>query len=197
MQSKTSFSDTSLFRRCLKRYWPLTFVMLVLLILFVVIPAANAANSLVHGGGSGDTPAQAALMRLVASTQSSVFTAFVFALGTAMCVFEHTYSAKLTGLFASLPVRREKLFWQHWLAGLWMLWSVGIVTALAVMIVTLSQGALSMTGALSWLGMWLLNTLTFYGIAVFCVMLTGNVLVIPALYALINFAASFARGGLR
>ena len=116
--------------------------------------------------------------------------ALLFGLIAAMAVFEHTYSLRLTGIFASLPVKRSKLFWQHWLAGAVMLVSTGVLIALAMLAVEAVYGAADAASALTWCAVWSLESLTFYGLAVFCVMLTGHVLVIPALYLLLNIAGS-------
>ncbi len=191
MQSKTSCSNASLFRRCLKRYWPLTFVMAVALLLFIAFPIADQLSYLARSG-EATTPGalhNALMGQLASQAGFSAFYAALFALAAAMAVFEHTYSPKLTGLFAALPVRREKIFASHWLAGLWMLLIPGLVTALAVFLIALSFGAAD-ASILAWFGVWALESAAFFGIAVFCVMLTGHVLVIPALYALVNFAGS-------
>ena len=190
MRSKTSSSNGSLFRRCLKRYWPLTFVLFVITALWIDVPLAQQLSYTAQNATDSVSMPGVVMMHLCGAASDAPIFAALFALAAAMAVFEHTYSPKLTGLFASLPVRRETLFWSHWLAGLWMLLSVGLVAALAVLPVSAVYSAVNLKAVLLWLGVWTLDCLAFYGIAVFCVMLTGHVLVIPALYALINFAGS-------
>ena len=191
MQSKTSCSDFSLFRACLRRYWPLPLVMLAVLLFSVVAPTASLLSSVQHTEHLAD-PAMTNLARmevLGGVTWTPLYTA-LFALAAAMAVFEHAYSTRLTGLFASLPARRETIFSRHWLAGLVMLLVPGVLTALALPAAEAVYGAADLMSAASWLGIYALECVAFYGVAVFCVMLTGHVLVIPALYALVNFAAS-------
>ena len=161
MKSRTSCSEMSLFRRCLQRYWPFWLGMAAVMVLFYVLPLAKMLSDNYQHPGSA-----------------------------AMLVFEHTYSTKLTGLFASLPVKRERIFFQHWLAGAVMLLSTGLLIALALLAVEAVYGAADLPSALTFLAVWSMESLTFYGIAAFCVMLTGHVLVIPALYLLLNFAGS-------
>ena len=191
MKSKTSFSENSLFRRCLGRYWPLTLLMLLVLILFVAADVGSTLSSAVrYEHLLPDALRDLARQRVFEDIRYTVLYAALFALGTAMAVFEHTYSPRLSGLFASLPVKRQKIFSQHWLAGLWMMLSVGIVAFGALLAVETVNQALDPVSALQWLAVYSMECVTFYGIASFCVMLTGHVLVIPALYALVNVAAS-------
>ena len=191
MQSKTSCSDFSLFRACLRRYWPLPLVMLAVLLFWIVFPTASLLSSVRHTEHLVD-PAMTNLARmevLGGVTWMPLYTA-LFALAAAMAVFEHAYSTRLTGLFASLPARRETIFFRHWLAGLVMLLVPGVLTALALLAAEAVYGAADLMSAASWLGIYALECVAFYGVAVFCVMLTGHMLVIPALYLLVNFAAS-------
>ena len=189
MKSRTSCSEMSLFRRCLQRYWPFWLGMAAVMVLFYVLPLANMLSDpsrpQVASGNLG--PVQ---IFVYGHMDTCLLYALLFGLIAAMLVFEHTYSTKLTGLFASLPVKRGRLFWQHWLAGAVMLLSTGLLIALALLAVEAVYGAADLPSALTFLAVWSMESLTFYGIAAFCVMLTGHVLVIPALYLLLNFAGS-------
>lgn len=189
MKSRTSCSEMSLFRRCLARYWPLWLGMTAVLVFYNILPLANMLSDPSRPqAASGDLgPVQLFVYGRAAT--GAIF-ALLFGLIAAMAVFEHTYSAKLTGLFASLPVKRSKLFGQHWLAGAVMLLSTGVFIALVMLAVEAVYGAADLQSALTWCAVWSLESLTFYGLAAFCVMLTGHVLVIPALYLLLNFAGS-------
>ena len=189
MKSRTSCSEMSLFRRCLQRYWPFWLGMAAVMVLFYVLPLAkmlsDPSRPQVASGNLG--PVQ---IFVYGHMDTCLLYALLFGLIAAMLVFEHTYSTKLTGLFASLPVKRGRLFWQHWLAGAVMLLSTGLLIALALLAVEAVYGAADLPSALTFLAVWSMESLTFYGIAAFCVMLTGHVLVIPALYLLLNFAGS-------
>ena len=189
MKSRTSCSEMSLFRRCLQRYWPFWLGMAAVMVLFYVLPLANMLSDpsrpQVASGKLG--PVQ---IFVYGHMDTCLLYALLFGLIAAMLVFEHTYSTKLTGLFASLPVKRGRLFWQHWLAGAVMLLSTGLLIALALLAVEAVYGAADLPSALTFLAVWSMESLTFYGLAAFCVMLTGHVLVIPALYLLLNFAGS-------
>ena len=189
MKSRTSCSEMSLFRRCLQRYWPFWLGMAAVMVLFYVLPLANMLSDpsrpQVASGNLG--PVQ---IFVYGHMDTSLLYALLFGLIAAMLVFEHTYSTKLTGLFASLPVKRERIFFQHWLAGAVMLLSTGLLITLAMLAVEAVYGAADLPSALTFLAVWSMESLTFYGIAAFCVMLTGHVLVIPALYLLLNFAGS-------
>ena len=187
MKSRTSCSEMSLFRRCLQRYWPFWLGMAAVMVLFYVLPLANMLSDNYQHPGSPEALVQ---IFVYGHMDTCLLYALLFGLVAAMLVFEHTYSTKLTGLFASLPVKRERIFFQHWLAGAVMLLSTGLLIALALLAVEAVYGAADLPSALTFLAVWSMESLTFYGIAAFCVMLTGHVLVIPALYLLLNFAGS-------
>lgn len=189
MQSKISYSEMSLFRRCLGRHWLLWLMMAAVLLFWLPIPIASTLAHAARGGSLAARMREFTVDEVLGRIRYQPNYAMLFGLGTAMAVFEHVCSAKLMGLFSSLPVRREKLFFQHWLAGAVMLLSAGLLAALATLAVEAVYGAAGPSVVFSWFGVYTLEALAFYGIAVFCVMLTGHVLVIPALFLLVNFAA--------
>ena len=189
MKSRTSCSEMSLFRRCLQRYWPFWLGMAAVMVLFYVLPLANLLSDGLRNQADG-WPDRLVQIFVYGHMDTCLLYALLFGLAAAMLAFEHTYSTKLTGLFASLPVKRGRLFWQHWLAGAVMLLSTGLLIALALLAVEAVYGAADLPSALTFLAVWSMESLTFYGLAAFCVMLTGHVLVIPALYLLLNFAGS-------
>ena len=189
MKSRTSCSEMSLFRRCLARYWPLWLGMTAVLVFYNILPLANMLSDPARPQAASGSAGPVQLF-VYGRAETGAIYALLFGLIAAMAVFEHTYSAKLTGLFASLPVKRSKLFGQHWLAGAVMLVSTGVLIALVMLAVEAVYGAADFQSALTWCAAWCLESLTFYGLAAFCVMLTGHVLVIPALYLLLNFAGS-------
>lgn len=189
MKSRTSCSEMSLFRRCLARYWPLWLGMTAVLVFYNILPLANMLSDPSRPQAASGSAGPVQLFVYGRAETGAIF-ALLFGLVAAMAVFEHTYSTKLTGLFASLPVKRSKLFCQHWLAGAVMLVSTGVLIALAMLAVEAVYGAADAASALTWCAVWSLESLTFYGLAAFCVMLTGHVLVIPALYLLLNVAGS-------
>ena len=189
MKSRTSCSEMSLFRRCLQRYWPFWLGMAAVMALFYVLPLAKMLSDGLRNQVDG-WPDRLVQIFVYGHMDTCLLYALLFGLIAAMLVFEHTYSTKLTGLFASLPVKRERIFFQHWLAGAVMLLSTGLLIALALLAVEAVYGAADLPSALTFLAVWSMESLTFYSLAAFCVMLTGHVLVIPALYLLLNFAGS-------
>lgn len=189
MKSKTLSSD-SLFRRCLKHYWPVWLGLFALLLFSQVFPLASNLRGAANEGVSAGALRKIAMERLMWSLDEMPILTALFGLAAAMAVFEHVYSQKLSGLFASLPVRREKVFWQHWLAGAVMLALLGVIAAVLLLAVEAVFGAADLVTVLSWLGFYCMEAITFFGIAAFCVMLTGHVLVVPALFLLLNAAGS-------
>ena len=91
MQSKTSCSKFSLFRRCLRRCWPVTFAVLLVLLLWMVFPLASHLSSC----RQYEHMAAPELRRLATETvfaniQWMPLFAGLFGLAAAMAAFEHT-----------------------------------------------------------------------------------------------------------
>ncbi len=187
MPSKTSFCNGTEFRKCLSRWWPLWVIYGV--ILFIMLPGAllNARTTTpyVSTGQIGY------LSNVILSETQMLLplTAFCAGLIAAAAMFGYLYTPRGAGLAASLPIRRGCMFRTHLLAGLLMLLSAeAVVFGLAVLIEA-TRFVLVIEPLLTWLGVLVLETVVFYGIAVLCAMFTGHVVMLPCLYLLVNFIA--------
>lgn len=189
MPSKTSFCNGTELRKCLSRWWPLWVIYGV--ILFIMLPGIllNAQSS---GVTPYENPEQIAYLSNVIVSETQLLlplTAFCAGLLAAAAMFGYLYSARSTGLAASLPIRRGCMFRTHLLAGLVMLLSAEVVVfGLAVLIETV-RFTLVIQPLLIWLGVLALETVIFYAIAVLCAMFTGHAVLLPCLYLLVNFVA--------
>lgn len=182
MQLKTS-SFRTVFVKNIKRFWPIWASYIVLWILAAVL---NLSSSL----SWSDELSQAYAIRLTlvdSEIYSTVFTS-IFAVLSAMAVFSYLYNSRSTSLIAGLPMRREKAFAANFLSGLVWLIASNIIVAVIIAIVQASFGVLHMGSVLMWFAMVTLQCIFFYGFASFCAMLTGQILTLPLLYAVLNFA---------
>lgn len=182
MQSKTSFFNGAVFRKRLTRFWPLWLG--YAFVLFLTTPAAvlnRLSIALYHEAG---TPVQDLL--LGQTTGLLPLLSCIFGLLLAAATFDFLFTARGTGLMASLPVRREGAFLSCYAAGVVMLLSSDVLIALITLIVEAANGAVHLPSLLMWLAVLSMEGLLFYSIAVFCAMLTGHILVLPCLYLLFN-----------
>ena len=186
MQSKTSCFNGALLRKNLTRFWPLWAVYAVAWLL------AGPVARFVAAFGRYAEPDRifrtAELTRDLLSTWSSfgLFCAVVAGILFAMALFSYLTVPRAVGLFHSLPVRREGLFLTNYLTGLLVAVAVQVTCAVLEALVLLSAGALNGTALLSALACGLGQMLFFYSFAVLCVTFTGQILMAPVLYGVLN-----------
>ena len=181
MKSKTSFFDPGVCRNLLRRCWPLWTAWFVLL-LFLLPVSLTRLSGFVSPGSQDMNRA------VLNAAEYMIPLSFGMAILTAMCMFGYLYNTRSCGLMNSLPIRRETAFGTAYLTGL-------APTLLAEVLVFALTAAfyggrgVTMTNLLRWLLAALLSSLAFYGVAVFCAMLTGSLFILPLVYAVLSFAA--------
>ena len=198
MQSKTSSCERSesvrcphccgtLLRKDLTRFWPLwavyaaVWLVLLPLMQFVSLFGSSAAHQ-----APAQRAAGAAQNILSVGVTGGLILGVGFGCLFAMALFSYLCSPRAVGMFHSFPIRREGLFLTHYLTGA----AVFLCSqALALLLTAAVQGA---AGVLDWsvLGLCFLcaagQMLFFYSFSVFCAMFTGQILAIPAFYAVGN-----------
>lgn len=183
MKSKTSFFNKTLFWNNTQRFWPVWAAYLV--IWFFILPFMLASNlnlSYVTILGQACSILDTAVIG--GTLMSAVFGAIF-----AMAVFSYLYTTKNTGLITSLPITRETTFWTNYLSGIiWMLVS-NVIIVLMTLVVSACFGMADLLVLLKWFLIVSLNNILFYGLGVFCGMLTGHILVLPCVYVVFNFVA--------
>ena len=185
MKSKISFFNAGLFKSTLRRFWPLWTIHFAGWLLF--LPVLTLMNNL---GPNKSTDF------IFAICESAVFAspiiAFIMAILAAMAVFSFMYSSRSTGLIASLPVRREAIFGSAWLGGVFAVLASNLVIALLTFLFSLDatiNTALAFKAAFTWLGVYSMQFILFYGIASLTAVMTGSIAVLPILYIIFNFLA--------
>ncbi len=193
MKSVTSCCNATLMRKNLTRFWPIW-------ALYTLIWAyALPINCLMMQQQSWRA---ASLLQRVQDFARDiphmlgfgVFMSFSFGILTAMAMFSYLYNNRSAGLFHSLPMRRETLFFTGYLSGLVCLLGPNLLIWL------LTLGTEAMCGYVDFytITLWLLAQsamcLFFYSFAVFCAMFTGHLLALPAFYGILNFLVTAVAG---
>lgn len=181
MRSKTSFFNFTLFWKNVSRFWPVWGGYLAIWILL------GPMTLLGNRYGIGGNALRAANQVLELGYVGGVIMGFIFAVLAAMAVWSFAYRTRSAHAMASLPVRREGMFTALGLAGLLPLLAANVLTVILLYLTELLMGCVDWISLCWFLVLTSLPLLFFYGLATFCAQLTGNILVLPALYLLLNF----------
>lgn len=180
MKSKTSLFSPGLSRNILSRFWPLWLIYLG--VLLVQLPVA------VSGYVSQGISARYTMECILQLAVDVAGYAMAASLLSVMAVFSYLYSKRSCSLINSLPVRRETAFVTACLTGLLPLLLAELLTWLIALGVFAGSEIVRPEYLNSWLLIALLSTLASYGFGVFCAILTGHILVLPALFLVLNAA---------
>ena len=175
MKSKTSVFDTGIFKNLLKRFWPVFLVYFI--VLFTSLPGELARPY----NGIGYRFSFQVLWQATTGTKIAIFAGA----GAAMCMFSFMYTQKGTGMMASLPVRRETVFVTSYIAGLAPIVAVNVIVFLFMLVYEASQGAVYPGFLMTWLLAVTLADIFYYSFACFAAQLTGSLIVLPAVYAVL------------
>lgn len=180
MRSRTSYFNRTLFFKTARRFWPLWFFYAAVWI--IVMPVMIGTN--LRFGGS--LRAMQFDIMSMANT-GGVMIGFISACVAAMAVWSFMYSHRSASGMACLPIRREGVFFSVSLAG------IAPLLAVNVLVFLLTLGTQALYNAVDWpaMGQWLgavtLELIFFYGFALLCAQLTGNLAVLPAVYLVLGF----------
>lgn len=193
MRSATSFFDKTTARSDLRRHWPIAFIYTC--VWLVGLPVNLWSSSMWMPEEM--TPALRAAQIIIGSYPTLAGALFVFGCVLAMALMGYLMSPRAVGLLHALPVRRGTLLATHTLVG-WLMLNVPALLAVLVSIPVqayyggVAWGALG-AGLLVHCGL----SLFFLALGLLCAMVTGWLLAIPAIYAVVNFAVIAAAGLVR
>lgn len=193
MRSATSFFDKTTARSDLRRHWPIAFIYTC--VWLVGLPVNLWSSSMWMPEEM--TPTLRAAQIIIGSYPTLAWALFVFGCVLAMALMGYLMSPRAVGLLHALPVRRGTLLATHTLVG----WLMLNIPALLAVLVSIPVQAYY--GGVAWgaLGAWLLVhcglSLFFLALGLLCAMVTGWLLAIPAIYAVVNFAVIAAAGLVR
>ena len=188
MKSKTSLFNRGVSLNLLKRYWPLWLGYFVLLLLVTPAVLSGRVDRLAPGEMLNYT--------LLNTGVDVVYISMVVGVLSAMAMFSYLYSTKSCGMMNMLPIRRETMFLTIFLTGLMPLLAADV---LVMLITGLFYGGrlVYFKTLLLWLAMAVMGNISFYGFAVFCAVLTGNLVVLPVLYLVLNLTVYVAERAVR
>ena len=181
MQSQSSFFDNTVFRNALERHWFIT-------------PAYTAAMTfrlmqyLSRGNWQYSDSSGLLLLLRTALSECTVICAGASVL-TAMLLYRWLFAVRHTAFVTALPIRREAVFLSQAAAGFTLLTAGNLLSILAAAAMG-ARGGIGLDGFLYWMAVMSLLTVSFFGFASFCAMLTGSLLVLPALYTVLLYAAA-------
>lgn len=190
MTSRTSFCNRTLLRKNITRFWPLWSLFAFLLFLVFTMPILTGLFS-GRGLESTRSTLETATSLIETHVVSECLVLCPYAIVCAVCCFGYLHRTRSAYMLHAFPVSRGILFRTNLISGLLFMavpWTAicGIDLLLASMLQAESiaplLGALLQSYALG-----LLTYLFFYGLAVFCMNMTGRAVHGVLLYCLLNY----------
>ena len=173
MKSRTSSFNVTVFKKDLTRFAPAWAVYGIVLLLIL-----TAAVS--------DGQAYYRINNVEGFIAVMAWVNLIYAALVAQLIFGDLYNSRLCNALHALPITREGWFVTHSTAGLiFALVPNLVLSILAIPVLNLGAG---WTAVPLWLLASCLQYLFFFGVAVLCVMLSGNRLGMLAIYGIIQFA---------
>lgn len=192
MQSKTSFFNKTLFLSLFRRYWPIFAAYFV--VWLVALPASLATffDYALRPNEYFDPVnffAKTGNAILSSGFWGGLILSGITGIVLAMAAYNYLYSAKSVSLFCALPIRREGVFLSLYTAGMVGMLVINLLVFLIALAVSAAYGQLSISLGflLQWLALVCLMNTFYFGFASLCASFTGNVLVLPVVYSILNF----------
>lgn len=180
MRSKTYLFSPGLSRNILSRFWPLWLIYLGMLLMQLPFTASEYLTP--------EATEQYIASRILGKAVGVAGNAMIASVLSVMAAFSYLYSKRSCSLINSMPIRRETAFVTACLTGLLPLLLAEVLTWLISLGIFAGSEMVWPEWLNSWLLAALLSTLASYGFGVFCAMLTGHILVVPALFLVLNVA---------
>ncbi len=180
MRSKISFFNKGVSLNLLKRYWPLWAAYFVVLLLITPAQLSGMVEGLAAGEMLNYT--------LLSSGRDMALLSMAASPLAALAMYNYLYTPRGCGMMNCLPLRRETVFCTAFLTGIAPML---LADVLVMLITAVGFGGrfVGMTELLLWLAIVVMGNVSFYGFAVLCALLTGNVVAMPAIYVVLNLAA--------
>ncbi len=185
MTSRTSFFNPALFRKNLTRFSPLWAIFLGMLL--VAGPLSLLSNSFSYEGPNINLAEQTKSF-LEYQTGFGCIAGMLFALFSAGACFDYLHKTRSAYMMHAFPMTRDCHFVTNAFSGLCFAIVPYMITALCNVLVLSLTGMDKFVGAaLLVLVKWILQYLCFYGMAVFCMHLTGNTIIGLLSYIAMSF----------
>lgn len=187
MNSKRSFFNRGIAKNLLHRCWPLWAAYLIFLLL--ILPLVLRQQLQYTAGYVGRIPVLDA--SVAGMGEEMIIISFGVSILTAMAMFGYLYNNRACGMMNALPVTRTTMFFTAWLTGFLPL-ALCDLLAVALCLPFVAAKDLSLWVLMTLLAVMLLSKLCFYGFSSLCAMLTGNLIILPLVYAVLSLTAYVA-----
>lgn len=185
MKLKTSLFDRTIFLNTLQRYWIAFIAYLCVLGACILIPLINSLQE--AGWYPTNLPYYASLLQLLDGSIMLVIMVNFFAVAVAATLlFSYLYNARHTGMMASLPIKRETMYLSVSAAAIVGMTACNVILMALALLIEVIYGQVSLIALGILLLVSVLTIITFFGMAAFCCMLTGNIFAGPVVYGIFN-----------
>lgn len=190
MKSRISLFNKGVCKNLLRRCWPVWIGYIAVLILAYPVTIGDSLRWV--------NPNTVDLDRVVLDAGLAMsYISFGVGALVAMVMFSYLYSARSSGMMSSLPIRRETLFVTAFITGIVPLLLADAAVVLLSYVFTVGSGYFSFAAYMQSLAALLMANVAFYGFGVFCAMLTGSIIIMPLVYAILNLTAYVAESAVR
>ena len=190
MKSGTSFYNRGFGLNLLRRFWPLWVLWLAVLL---YAPLQLAGIRSIDYFRELDYVNNVNRSLLETGTELAKFSIFAMPV-MAMAMLSYLYDRRSCGLVNSLPMKRETAYFTAFFTGLAPMLLADVLAFLVLLSVCPRAPGVNAGHLGTWLLVVVLGTGAFYGFACFCGVLTGNVFVLPAVYAVLGCTAQVFEG---
>ena len=194
MKSSASCFNRSFSLHLLRRFWPLWVLWLALLVfvgpvhLSTVVPENFIENEAFNAG----------INRAILNSGCMLaFLSFGAGPTVAMGMLSYLYNSRTCGMVNALPMKRETAFFTAVVTGLVPMLAADVLIFLVLLARYAGVAGVDGANISAWLGLVVMGNVAFYGMACFCGVLTGNILVLPAVYAVLNCTAAVVEATVR
>lgn len=172
-----------LFKKQVKRFWPLWSLYSFGLLLFMPVYLLFTARGFLSAREIMQHYREY-LLSIIADYLP--FVALIFGLLVAMAVWSYFYNSRAVSMIHSLPLSRGTIFLTNYLAGISFFLIPNAVIFLLSIGVEAGNGALDMQSLGLWFLALTLMCFFFYSFATLVAFVTGHILALPALYFIFN-----------
>ena len=183
MRSRTSFFNKAFSLSLLRRFWPLWLLWLAVLTLAILGPAGNRPETY------ESYLAYVSELNYVLLLTGAIMAGLCIIAGPimAMAMLGYLYNPRSANMVAALPMKREEAYFTAVLTGLAPMLLCEALTWLLMLARFGGIEGVNSAYIHQWLGLVVMGNVAFYGMACFCGTLTGNTVVLPLVYLVLNF----------
>ncbi len=185
MSLKTSFFNKSIFRSDLKRFWWISLLETLILIMICVVPVYERYTNNYLGYS---------LRNMITWMNGSVTILFAFSIGVAILLFSYLHNGSSVSGYHCLPVKRKNIFATKLLSGAVITLTPIIISGIILICMLINpdiSGQYSILHVLKWIACGIIYTCTlfslttvinqFTGNSIGTLIFTGGILILPAL----------------